>query len=141
MVRVLQHVVVCSSVLQRADRCLLGVLQCIAVCYSMSHGADECFVNVLQCVAVYCSVLQRADTCRVGVLRCVAVCCSVLQCVVVDTFSHTQLLVSPTLGGAYKDSTCRFLQPTATHCNTMNHSKRCIQSYYESILATHCNTL
>ena len=64
----LKYVVVCCSVLQRADAVLL---QSVAV---------RC--SALQYVAVQCSVLQ-----------CVSVCCSVFQCVAVYSEASRPLRV------------------------------------------------
>ena len=70
----LQHVVMCCS-----------VLQCVAVCYNVSLWFTAC-CSVLHHVAVCCSVLQRVAV-GYSALQCVAVCCSVLHRVAHDSYT------------------------------------------------------
>jgi len=79
------------------------------LCCCVLQCAAVC-CSVLQCVAVSRSVLQCGALCR-SVLQRAAVCCSVLE--------------GP-------------LQPTATHCNTLQHKKtRALVSITKALCLIH----
>jgi len=96
---------VCCSALPCATVCHMELMNALSMCCSVLQSIVVCCRELIPAVSVCCCALQ-----------CVAVCCSVLQCVVVDTFSHTQLLV-------------------------FSHFRRRIQKFHVPFLTTHCNTL
>ena len=117
----LQHVIVCCSMLQCVAACC-SVLQWRS-CPAIHTG--ECLCVLKTCVPVRYSVLKCVAECG-SVLQCVAVCCSVLQCVAFGSSGDHALLITQESDRACRNSE---LQCIAECCSVL----QCVASRSDHI--------